>query len=172
MADKCRAPFTEGSVMVRHKHIDMVGVVLGRETAQSRAANHSRSRMIGYVLGDVETAVGRPISPEIVTFFVPQVRSLIQRDANWVVRMLGQMREGHGISQETFARLCVVLARMPEGTRRPFANLAPTPSRIVLRNPQWPAAGKAKYLRFEPGNSTQAEPVNDPKSWIEQKGAS
>ena len=156
--------------MARKKIVDLVGVVMGPETTRSRAANQRRASLLCNVIGDVRDSLEREIDATAIKFFVPQVRALIERDANWVARMLRHVEAGRGVSQEVYARLCVVLSRMPDGTCRELSNLAPTPSRITMRNPQWPAKG-AKYLRFEPGNAVHAEPVNDPKSWagIEEK---
>lgn len=157
--------------MARKKIVDLVGVVLGPETARSRAANQRRARLLCVVIGDVRDSLEREIDASAIKYFVPQVRALIERDAYWVVRMLRHVEAGRGVSQEVYARLCVVLSRMPDGTGRPLCNLAPMPSRVTMRNPQWPARG-AKYLRFEPGNAVRAEPVNDPKSWVGYEGKS
>lgn len=101
--------------MKEFEGIREVRAVIKIETPlNSSASNLERSRFLRSVLADVEEALGRRVDDEVLTCFVPNLSRLTERDNNWVQRIAGRVRDGLPIKHLTFARLVVVLLRLPD----------------------------------------------------------
>ncbi|WP_457650972.1 hypothetical protein [Profundibacter sp.] len=80
----------------------------------SPASNRLRGERINSALRDVSDAMERMIDASVVNYFVPDIRDIIDRDAAWFLRMVGHVSGGGGVSQGTYARMVLVLARLPK----------------------------------------------------------
>ena len=67
------------------------------------------------LIRDIEEEMTLELDRAVLEFFLPNLTRLTDRDVSWVMRMIGQVKSGRGISQENFARLVVPFSRLPGG---------------------------------------------------------
>ena len=139
--------------MSRVKDFQQVAPVRGEGPIHGKSANAARQMAVAAMLKRVARDLGQEVDEDVVRFFVPGLDALTERDMAWVLRMLNRVRAGGGIGQETYARLFVVLVRLPGGFNGIFG---PRPAAVVYANWEYPSYSQFRFVRFWPDKPCRA----------------
>ena len=139
--------------MTRKKDIQKVDPVRGEGAIHGKSANAVRQKTVAVMLKRVERHLGQVVDEDVLRFFVPCLDALTERDLGWVLRMLNRVRTRGGIGQETYARLFVVLVRLPGGFN---GCVGPRPQAVVCRNWRYPLYSPFLFVRWWPDEPNRA----------------